>query len=130
MQTTLFTAQTAQTPGVQNIAASLIPQNRQDLERLIYGNGGNCPATIIFHADPGHGWLQVPHSLIKTLGIGKKITGYSYRDTHYAYLEEDCDFSTFLNALEIPANGLMKDFWQICPQEERDPSPIRSKRHY
>lgn len=129
MQTALFIDNTAVAPGV-TMNNGLIPQSRQDLLNLIYGNGGNRPATIVFHSDGGHGWLQVPHDLIKRMGIGSKITRYSYRDTNYAYLEEDCDLNTFVQALQIPQNNLMKEFWSVCPSEYADHSPIRNKRHY
>lgn len=53
-----------------------------------------------FHSDPGHGWLAVPIAELQALGIADKITRYSYRspDGLVAYLEEDCDLSTFARA--------------------------------
>lgn len=56
--------------------------------------------TLTFHADPGHGWAAVPHSLLWELGIASDISPYSYVDESYAYLEEDCDFSVLMRALE------------------------------
>lgn len=50
-------------------------------------------------SDPGHGWLKVPCKLLCELGITKAITPYSYVKGEYAYLEEDCDLSTFMNAM-------------------------------
>lgn len=49
------------------------------------------------HTDPGHGWLEVSVSELRSLGIADKITHYSYlsRDGNTAYLEEDCDLTTF-----------------------------------
>ena len=47
-------------------------------------------------ADPGHAWLEVPLSILKSLGIESKITDYSYVKDGMAYLEEDADFSTFM----------------------------------
>ena len=47
-----------------------------------------------FFTDPGHGWLRVP--LKELTPIQDKITPYSYMRGKYAYLEEDCDASTFL----------------------------------
>ena len=64
--------------------------------------------TLTFYSDPSHGWLQVPHALINQLGIGNKITRYSYRDQECAYLEEDCDLSLFMR--EAEANGLAITF--------------------
>lgn len=101
---------------------------RGDLYGLIYGNGGNCPATIIFHSDGGHGWLQVPHYLLRRIGIDKKISQYSYRDNTFAYLEEDCDLSAFVTAMGI--SDIMKDFWEICPNEYVEESPIRYMKRY
>lgn len=54
---------------------------------------------LIFHVDPGHGWLQVPVALLKALNIESQITKYSFYDNSgNAYLEEDCDAETFMNA--------------------------------
>lgn len=52
--------------------------------------------------DPGHGWLKVPTGYLDLLGIADKITGYSYISPcrQFAYLEEDVDFATFMNAAE------------------------------
>jgi hypothetical protein len=55
--------------------------------------------TFAFYSDPSHGWLQVPKALIKELGIANEISGYSYERGLYVYLEEDCDFSVFTNAV-------------------------------
>lgn len=51
--------------------------------------------------DPGHGWLKVPCKLLCELGITKNITPYSYVKGEYAYLEEDCDLTTFMNAMRL-----------------------------
>lgn len=47
-------------------------------------------------SDPGHGWLEVPRSLLAALGIANAISPYSYVRGNMAYLEEDCDYSLFL----------------------------------
>lgn len=56
---------------------------------------------IKFWEDPGHGWLQVPLPLLEQLkeDHGLKISSYSYRDSNYGYLEEDCDLTAFINCL-------------------------------
>ena len=54
--------------------------------------------TYIFHTDPGHGWLAVPFKDIEALGVGDKISRYSYVKRKTAYLEEDCDAAVFINA--------------------------------
>ena len=49
-------------------------------------------------SDPGHGWLAVPVIEVSALNI--EITAFSYVDrrNEFAYLEEDLDMSTFVNA--------------------------------
>lgn len=49
--------------------------------------------------DPGHGWLRVPLDELDTLGIRNKISSYSYTKGTNAYLEEDCDYSLFDQAM-------------------------------
>lgn len=56
--------------------------------------------TFDFYCDPGHGWVKVAKDLLKYLGIEKEITPYSYQRGNYAYLEEDCDASTLITALQ------------------------------
>lgn len=46
-----------------------------------------------FHSDPGHGWLKVPRSIVKKLGI--QVSPYSFEKGEFLYLEEDCDASRF-----------------------------------
>ena len=52
-----------------------------------------------FIQDPGHGWLKVEKALLIKLAIADKISPYSYMRGAYAYLEEDCDYSTFQAAM-------------------------------
>jgi ABC-type transport system substrate-binding protein len=52
------------------------------------------------YTDPGHGWAKVKISLLEKLGIAKEITSYSYMRGQYAYLEEDQDASTFMQAMK------------------------------
>ena len=57
-----------------------------------------------YHAidDPGHGWIAVPCTELNELGIIDQITGYSYLSSKrtIAYLEEDCDVTTWSKAWE------------------------------
>lgn len=53
-----------------------------------------------FHTDPGHGWLEVDMLELEMLGIVDQISRYSYQRGSKAYLEEDCDASLFINAME------------------------------
>jgi hypothetical protein len=57
--------------------------------------------TLIFHTDPGHGWLEVPASMAKQYLRDKyrQISCYSYQKNGVLFLEEDCDASLFLTAL-------------------------------
>jgi hypothetical protein len=48
--------------------------------------------------DPGHGWLEVPKTQLAELGIADRITQYSYVRGQLAYLEEDLDMYTFMQA--------------------------------
>lgn len=53
-----------------------------------------------FYEDAGHGWLSVPVDELVRLGIAEQISVYSYisPSLKYAYLEEDCDLTKFLEA--------------------------------
>lgn len=56
----------------------------------------------VAYTDPGHGWLAVPTRTLYMLGIADKITSYSYlsHSGKTAYLEEDADANTFVEALK------------------------------
>jgi hypothetical protein len=51
---------------------------------------------LIYHTDPGHGWLEVPVALVDELDI--TVSPYSYQRGGDVFLEEDLDMSAFLNA--------------------------------
>ena len=53
-----------------------------------------------FISDPGHGWLEVPMTLLESLDVQKKISQFSYRKGDMAYLEEDCDAPVLIKALK------------------------------
>ena len=58
-----------------------------------------------FYNDHAHGWLKAPYSDLIELGIQNNITRYSYQRVNkkgekFVYLEEDCDFTTYVNALK------------------------------
>lgn len=55
---------------------------------------------LTFFTDPGHGWVRVSHELIKEMGVGPRISQFSYEDDDHAYLEEDCDAPMFLAKAE------------------------------
>jgi hypothetical protein len=75
---------------------------------------------IKFFADPAHGWGEVPISLIQELGIADKISQYSYMKGDKAYLEEDCDLSVLMNALED--QGITANFVEVWTNND---SPVR-----
>jgi hypothetical protein len=82
----------------------------------------------IFHSDPSHGWLQVPVSELKALGIAGQISPYSYVSGQYAYLEEDCDAGVFLGAKTDAGSPL--DWDQIGEVSYSYEAPMRSMRSY
>ena len=57
----------------------------------------------LYH-DAGHAWLEIPYDLLIGLRIESTITQYSYErtiaDVRYAFLEEDQDAETLLEALK------------------------------
>jgi len=57
-------------------------------------------ATFKYIQDPGHGWLEVPRNLLAKLEVEYDISQHSYIDRSRAYLEEDCDMPTFIEAFE------------------------------
>ena len=78
-----------------------------------------------FYEDPGHGWLKVKKSLIKELGIQDNITPYSYIRGDYVYLEEDCDFSTFVKAMKDVDKTV-----ELRIHHTNKTSKIRNYQHY
>ncbi len=85
----------------------------------------NTEYTFVFHQDPGHGWLQVPLTLLHRLNVAGDISPYSYMDEQCGYLEEDADLSVFLRAAK--AAGL---HYQIIDRHCDDESPIRAMRSF
>jgi hypothetical protein len=73
-----------------------------------------------FYEDPGHGWLAVQAAELVELGIAGDITPWSYLNGDVAYLEEDCDLSTFIRAKEA-RNQVV--FYRRVHQEN---TPIRN----
>lgn len=51
--------------------------------------------------DPGHSWLQVPRYLLEESDCEAAISPYSYFKRGFAYLEEDCDLTTFWQATKL-----------------------------
>ena len=68
---------------------------------------------LIFIIDPGHGWLRVPLADIAALGIEGDISPYSFIDGRFAYLEEDCDYTVFIDACaaqDIPRPDMQNQY--------------------
>jgi len=80
---------------------------------------------LTFHADPAHGWAQVPKTIITDLGLERLISHYSYVDNHSVYLEEDCDLGLFMNKAEELG-------WSITFKDNftNHDSPVRNKHRY
>ena len=53
-----------------------------------------------FCYDGGHGWLRLPITLVDQLDIATNISRFSYINSDYVFLEEDCDASLAIKALE------------------------------
>lgn len=77
-----------------------------------------------FYSDAGHGWLAVDKLTLRAFGVEDKISAYSYMRGATAYLEEDCDASLFLKALD-DAGIQFEIIEKVCNR-----SPIRSYDRY
>jgi len=82
----------------------------------------------LFISDPGHGWLAVPATTIRKLGLAQDITCYSYvSDTgKTVYCEEDQDAGTVINALK--EKGIEVKFWEV--NNAHNYSSVRDMRPY
>jgi len=58
-----------------------------------------------FIEDPGHGWLKVPKEIF--MQELSAVSSFSYSDSNFIYLEEDCDLPQFLDPF-IKKYGLEK----------------------
>ena len=88
--------------------------------------------SFTFYEDPGHGWLEVPAKLLSLLQIESEITSYSYisRNGLYAYLEEDCDVSTFCHAYKNVMGLSAEEYLPIKHRAYQLDCFIRSLPHY
>ena len=80
--------------------------------------------TILKYEDAGHGWYAIEKDYLKTLKIEDKISSYSYEKGNLAYLEEDCDASLLLDAMDN--NKIEYTIQRIY----HDHSPVRGYRNY
>lgn len=67
--------------------------------------------TVKFYSDPGHGWAKVRISELESLGIKDRITYFSYIRGEWAYLEEDCDFGTYIAAMKERGIRVKTDYY-------------------
>jgi hypothetical protein len=86
--------------------------------------------SITIYTDPSHGWAKVTLKQLIRLNIADKISTYSYirrnrSGAGFAYLEEDCDLSTYLKALD--AKGIQYKFNTLHTDKT---SKIRSYSRY
>jgi hypothetical protein len=83
--------------------------------------------SITIYTDPSHGWAKVSLSELSRLNILDKISSYSYihKNGLNAYLEEDCDLSTYLKALDD--KGIK---FRIIEKHTNKSSKIRSYSRY
>lgn len=82
---------------------------------------------LVIFADEGHAWLKVKKSVLFDLGIAEKITSYSYQYGEYAYLEEDADLSTFVDAFGYEKWQAIKN---IIPVKHSGFSRVRTYSRY
>lgn len=83
--------------------------------------------TFTFYTDPSHGWLEVPFDVLAKVGVVEEITQFSYMDEVNAYLEEDCDASTFMEAF---FRKYGKEAFGHTEQHSNRSSSIRRKPTY
>ena len=81
---------------------------------------------FFFYTDPGHGWLEVPRSLLHELGIAEKISEYSYQRGDSVFLEEDCDYFLFYQAMK----NARREYTTIDVNQPRGDSFVRSLARY
>ena len=84
---------------------------------------------INYFTDPGHGWLEVPITVLKELKIYNLITHFSYKKGGMAYLEEDCDMGLFLQTVKRLFNIDCKQL-NIVDINTNNSSVIRNYRSY
>ena len=87
---------------------------RKEREEKALKEGGFLK--LEFYSDPSHGYLKVPKSLLRELGISDKISTYSYETLSFAYLEEDCDATLFIETLK--ELGIAVEIKEISTEDE------------
>lgn len=82
----------------------------------------------MFISDPGHGWLAVPATTIRKLGLAQDISCYSYVSDSgkTVYCEEDLDAGLVIKALR--EKGIEVKFREV--NNAHGYSSIRAMRAY
>lgn len=82
----------------------------------------------MFISDPGHGWLAVPATTIRKLGLAQDISPYSYVSDSgkTVYCEEDCDAGLVIKALR--ERGIEVKFREV--NNAHNDSSVRDMRPY
>jgi len=78
-----------------------------------------------YFQDPSHGWVEVPIAELRRLNVAEQISPYSYRNGHLAYLEEDCDFSVWMEAKKAAGEE-----YNIVEHNTNNDSIVRSFKGY
>lgn len=65
-----------------------------------------------YHTDDGHGWVEVPRSLLIEYDIEDKITRYSYQKGDQVFLEEDCDAPCLIT--KMAERGLVIEYRELA----------------
>jgi hypothetical protein len=108
--------------------------DRRSVARLTVERKSDTVATaelwkqVEWHSDAGHGWLKVPHELVEP--VAHLVTSYSYRDAAYAYLEEDCDATRFIQHYESIGGVQDVNFYAFPDRHDGMNSPIRNKARF
>jgi len=81
---------------------------------------------VTVYSDPGHAWGKVSLSKLADLNLIDRISSFSFLRGQFAYLEEDCDLSSFVLAMRERGESV-----EFIEQVRRSgDSAIRSYDHY
>lgn len=63
---------------------------------------------FIYHTDPSHGWVAVPHATLVASGVAEQISrcSHSCPASKTCYLEEDRDATLFIEAFRAQGNTI------------------------
>ena len=88
------------TPEIQN--------KHWNVTETMTGDATSVPyreLTLTWHFDSGHAWLQVHRETLEDFNLESgDFSEFSYADSHYLYLEEDCDATGFMKAAGVTSD--------------------------